>query len=378
MYHKGWPIMAAGTSDGRGAYQFILAGSGGSGDGREVDSMMLGRRAAGMAAVLCALGWLSSSCAFGPPIPEGAEIIPADATFAVSVDVRAILESELYAKFRSDDRFFGRNRLNFFRFAEATGLDPSRDIQRLLFVARAGAEGISDMTGLVIGSFDGRKVHDYLVESGLDRREIDGMDIFEMVIVNDRCVFCLAVVDSSTAAFGSGEALEKIARVRAGSEPGLAAEARSGRLLRRLGRHPEAWGIVRSADLKEAIGEVIAGMTGNSSALGALGPIQEISFSFDTAEPLRILIELAASNNDDALLVADVLRGAESLGRLALGEARPEMGRMMADLSIEADTGIVRVAGSLTSGEIRAISGAFQGAFEGAMNPQDRDPVPAP
>ena len=311
-----------------------------------------------------AVGMCAMSCGLRAPLPEGAELIPGDATFAVSVDVPAILDSNLYKTLRSNESYFGQNRANFYRFAEATGLDPTKDIQRVLFLARASEDGIAQMTGVVIGSFDGRKVHDYLAESGLPVRQVEGMDIFEMVVVSDRCVFCLAVVDSSTAAFGAEETLEAIAKIRGGKAQGLADEERAGRLLRRVGRHPEAWGILRAENLTSGLMGMFERITGDTSALAALGPIRDVSFSFDTAEPLRILIEMAANSEDDALLVADVLKGAESVGRIALREARPEMGGLMSDIVIEADTGIVRLAGSVPSSDIKFITELFGNALQ--------------
>ena len=326
------------------------------------------------------VGLCAMSCGLRAPLPEGAELIPGDATFAVSVDVPAILDSNLYKTLRSNESYFGQNRANFYRFAEATGLDPTKDIQRVLFLARASEDGIAQMTGVVIGSFDGRKVHDYLAESGLPVRQVEGMDIFEMVVVSDRCVFCLAVVDSSTAAFGAEETLEAIAKIRGGKEKGLADEERAGRLLRRVGRHPEAWGILRAENLTSGLMGMFERITGDTSALDALGPIRDVSFSFDTAEPLRILIEMAADSENDALLVADVLKGAESVGRIALREARPEMGGLMSDIVIEADTGIVRLAGSVPSSDIRFITELFGDALQagGIATPQTPAGAQAP
>ena len=96
------------------------------------------------------VGLCAMSCGLRAPLPEGAELIPGDATFAVSVDVPAILDSNLYKTLRSNESYFGQNRANFYRFAEATGLDPTKDIQRVLFLARASEDGIAQMTGLVL------------------------------------------------------------------------------------------------------------------------------------------------------------------------------------------------------------------------------------
>jgi hypothetical protein len=305
------------------------------------------------------------ACGLRKPLPEGAELIPADATFAVSLDVPSLLKSRLYALYKERESAFGLNRVNFYKFAQATGLDPSRDVQRLIFMATAGEKGLQEMSGVAIGTFDGRKVLDYLKNTGLPSRQVEGMDIFEIIVLEGRCRFCVGVVDSSTAVFGDGETLEKIAKVRSGAMQGLSSQERAGRLLRRMGRDPEGWGIIRANDLKGRLQEILGGLNANASALGALGPIQEISFSFDDAEPMRVLLEVTAATDDDAMRIADILKGAESLGRLALKEARPELGGLMSDMMIEADTGIVRVAGSLPASEVDIVARVVGGGLSG-------------
>ena len=306
-----------------------------------------------------------AACVGRSSLPEGAELIPADATFAVSVDVPAVVNSEIYKKYQSEESVFGKNRLNFYRFAEATGLDPSKDIKRLLFMARAGnmmdgeagagGEGLAEMSAVVTGTFDGRKVHDYLAGSGMPSKKVEGIDIFEFIVIGDRCRFCLAVIDASTAAFGDGETLAKIAKASKDPSASLSA-GDAGRLLRRVSPGAEAWGIVRADYLKKWIKEMLSRVSADSSALAALGPIHEAAFSFDTAEPMRVLVEMSATSDKDAMMVADVLKGAESLGRLALREARPELAKVMSDLVVEADTGVVRVSASIPASDVSMVA----------------------
>ncbi len=304
-------------------------------------------------AMLCAALAAPLSCAGRPPIPEGAELIPADATFALSFDLKRLLESDLYKMYAADERFFGRNRINFYKFAEATGLDPSKDIERVMFVATASEEeGLSEMSGLATGTFDGRKVHDFLQETGLPKETVAGTDIFEFLVIEGRCRFCLAVIDAGTAAFGDGETLRKMARIKVAEQEGMAMLPGPARLLRRMGHDPEFWGIARTADLKQNLSEILRNMSRDSSALSVLGPIHEVSFSFDAANPMRFVLEMTASNDRDAMLVADVLKGIEAVGRLTLSQARPEMGQMVRDLLIEADTGLVRASGTIPAAEV--------------------------
>ncbi len=313
------------------------------------------RRFALTAAVVALLS-CAASCASRGSLPAGAELIPHDVTFALSFDLQALMSSELYRRYGADERLLGMNRRNFYKFAEATGLDPSRDISRILFLARTGEGSLEEMSALVTGTFDGGRVRDYLISTGLPRQTAGGMDIFELILVNGRCRFCLAVVDASTAAFGDGETLRKIAELRSGAAEGLAAQAGPARLLGRVGRHAEAWGFLQGEDLRGALTRVLGSVSADGSQISRLGPLREAAFSFDTAEPMRLVVEIAADTDEDALLVADVLKGAEAFGRLALKEARPELARLVSDLIIDADTGIVRVAGSIPAGDVSTVA----------------------
>jgi hypothetical protein len=181
---------------------------------------------------------------------------------------------------------------------------------------------------------------------------VAGTDIFEFLVIEGRCRFCLAVMDAGTAAFGDGETLRKMAQVKAGTLPGMATVEGPARLLRRMGHGPEFWGLARADNFKQSLSEMLRNMSRDASALSALGPIHEVAFSFDSADPMRFVLELTASSDKDAMLVADVMKGLEAVGRLTLNQARPELGQLVRDLHIEADTGLVRASGTIPASDV--------------------------
>ncbi|HET6372711.1 MAG TPA: hypothetical protein VFG76_05355 [Candidatus Polarisedimenticolia bacterium] len=310
-------------------------------------------------AMAITLGLLAAAatvaCGSARRLPEGAELIPAGITVTLAVDVPAVLNSDLYKRYETDESFFGRNRQNLYRFAEAAGLDPAKDLRKVIFLVGAGEEGLEDMSAVVTGTFDGAKVHAFLADSGVPSHQVAGIDIFEFIIIDGRCRFCMAVVDGSTAAFGDGETLGKIAEVKKGVTPGLATVEGPARLLTRMGPGPDVWGIVQAGDLKRVLAEMLSQLDARGSQLSKLGPIHEAAFSLELNEPLRVALELTTDSKEDALLVADVLKGAEAVARLALRETKPETARLMSDLMVEADTGLVRVAGSLPGSDIETV-----------------------
>lgn len=306
---------------------------------------------------------LSVASCGGRSLPEGVGLVPADATFAISLDVPSIMTSELYEAFESSDGLFGRNRMNFYRFAEAAGLDPRADVRRLVFLMRAGESGLEDMSAIVTGSFDGKKVHAYLSDSGLPVHQVSGTDIFEFIMINDECRFCMAVIDDQTAAFGDGKTLAKIAQVHEGSVASLSSSDTAGRLLSRLGRDPDVWAVLMTSDLAGPLANLMSTIGSDAGGLKGLGPIDAAAFSANATDPMRVLIELSAASDEDAMLVADILKGGEALGRVALRESRPELARILTDLVIEADTGLIRITASIPSSDIKAVAGTLGGGW---------------
>ena len=80
---------------------------------------------------------------------------------------------------------------------------------------------------------------------------------------------------------------------------------------------------------------------------------------------MRAVVEFTATTDRDAMLMADVLKGAEALGRLAVKEARPEFSQLLADMLIEADGGIVRVSTSIPYADVESVARVIGGDWLG-------------
>ena len=98
-----------------------------------------------------------------------AAYIPADAAFVVALDLPGLAATDLYKALEERGGTVGLNRLNFYKFAEMTGLNPTEDVQWLTFVGRAQSGGldIDQLSALVSGTFDGAKTYAFLKDSGL-------------------------------------------------------------------------------------------------------------------------------------------------------------------------------------------------------------------
>jgi hypothetical protein len=325
-------------------------------------------RVAGAAGALAALTVLSA-CGGAARLPEGAAYLPVDADLVLALDLPALAATDVYRELQERGGRVGLQRLSFMRFAEATGIDPARDVRWITLVGRGpGAEGppIDELSALVTGSFDGAKMRRILKESGMPSEVREGVDVFQMVIVDGRCRFCIAVLDDTTAAFGDGAALGAMAAARARRESSLAGDAAARRLLTRVDRRAAIWGVVRGRDLAAPLAALIAGVRGSAPDREVLGGVKDLSFFVIPRETISVALDAVASSEEDALLVADVLEGAGAVGRLALRQVKPDSADLLSTFKVEVDGVLIRASASAPSARLLELARtAGEGIFAG-------------
>ena len=315
-----------------------------------------------LSAILCACGGASR-------LPEGALYLPADAALVLAFDLPAVRSTDLYRELQERGGTVGLNRLNLMKFAQAAGLDPLRDIGWVTFVGRAHAtEGppIDELSALVTGTFDGTKMRRVLKESGMPSTQREGVDIFEMVIVEGRCRFCIAVFDERTAAFGDGDTLAAMADARSDRAKSLEGDAGIHRLLVRVDPRAAIWGLARGRDLSGPLAGLVGQVQQSGPLPAALQSVKDLSIFVVARETVTVVMDAMASSPQDALLVGDVLEGAGAAGRLALKQAKPDAAGLLSAFEVQVDGSLVRASASFPSERLVAMVGNAADGFFGA------------
>jgi hypothetical protein len=322
---------------------------------------------------LACLTPLIAACGVRPDLPEGAAYIPAGTTLAVSIDPQALAATDLYKELKQQGGAVGMNRLNFERFAQAAGIDPSKDIRKILFVGRphGAREGgdtppVDELSAIVTGSFDGSKVHKTLVDSGMPAQSVGGIDIFPILIVEDRCRFCVAILDDTTAAFGDGDTLRAMAEARQAKERSASADPITSKLLARIDPRAAVWGLVRGNDLSAPLLQALSSL-GKQGEEGQLAPVSDVSFFLTWDTKVTVAIDAATANDADALKVADVLEGVGTVGRLALKQVKPDAADLLSTFRVQVDGRLLRASANVPAERVMELArGGIGGLFEAA------------
>jgi hypothetical protein len=315
-----------------------------------------------MALLLC------NGCGLSSGMPEGSQFIPADSALALSFNLPALTATDLYKELQQQGGAVGLNRLNFMQFAKAAGLDPVRDVKWLTFLGRGAAEEglqVDQLSALVSGSFDGGKVYSFMKESGLPFETHAGLDIFQVLIVDDRCRLCIAILDDHTAAFGDGETLRGMGEARQNPSSALASDETAARLLTRLDSRAAIWGIARGRRLAGSLAGFLQQMAAQSKEAAAFTSIEDIAFFVAAGENILLAADAVARSEEDAMLIADILEGAGAMGRLALKQARQqEAGKFLTSFKVQVDGLVVRASTSFPqSALVELAQGAMSDLF---------------
>lgn len=320
-----------------------------------------------LAALACA------GCGLTTGMPEGSRFIPADSSLVLSLNLPELAATDLYKELQESGGGVAMQRLNFMQFIKATGLDVARDVRWLTFLGRGESEGglaVDQLSALVTGSFDGTKVYDYLKGSGLPFETHAGVDIFQVVIVEGRCRFCIAVLDGDTAAFGDGVTLRAMAEAKGDSSSALSSDPTAERLLARLDRRAAIWGLARGQRLAGSLAGFLQQMAEQSKEISAFTSIEDIAFFVAPGENILLAVDAVARDEEEALLIADILEGAGAMGRMALKQAgNHEASRFLTAFKVQVDGLMVRASTSFPQSYLVELS-------RNAMSDMFRLPVP--
>ena len=223
-------------------------------------------------------------------------------------------------------------------------------------------------------------MHDVLKDSGMPHETRGGTDIFQMVIVEGRCRFCIAVFDDTTAAFGDGDTLAAMAEARASAETSLRGNRDAARLLTRVPGDASIWGLVRGVELAKPLVDALVNAEAAGSGARALGSIHDVSFFAVTGPTIIVAADAMTASEDDAMKVADVLQGAGSIGKLALKQAKPDAADLLADYKVNVDGPLLRASASIPQARLveltRTAAEGFFGNLPGVRSMEAPPPPP--
>lgn len=292
--------------------------------------------------VLLAMGaiYLSPARAAVGPMPAEGLILPADTRFVVGVDVRRLVQSELYTTSE------GRRAMRPEAFAdleERTGLNPERDLDQVVIAGGPSAGSGRRQPGIVLvsGRFDRYKLSRAIETSGkgVTWKDHEGTTVY--MFREGKGADAAAFLDDNTLVFGNQPAVEAAIASRAGGKAPLRTNTSLMALLERVKPGSTFW-MVGDQSLLSNLPQSIPAPGGSGGASLQLPAVRNLIVTGDL-DP-QIAVEATADTADEAAAknLADVVRGLLAL--LALqGNQKPELKELASAVSVSTEVNQVHL-----------------------------------
>jgi hypothetical protein len=285
--------------------------------------------------------YLSPARAAVGPLPAEGLVLPADTRFVVGLDVRRLVQSELYATSA------GRRSMRPEAFAELearTGLNPERDLDQVVIAGGPSAGAGRQQPGLVLvsGRFDRYKLSRAIETSGkgVTWKDHQGTTVY-MFREGGKGADAAAFLDDDTLVFGSQAAVEGTIASRAGGKTPLKTNAPLMGLLERVKPGSTFW-MVGDQSLLSNLPQSIPGPDGSDSASLQLPAVRNLIVTGDL-DP-QVAVEATAETADEAAAknLADVVRGLLALAALQ-GNQKPELKELASAVNVSTEVNQVHV-----------------------------------
>jgi hypothetical protein len=295
--------------------------------------------ALGMIAGLGAF-WLDPARAAIGPLPGEALILPGDATFVMGLDVKRFAASPFYEQYASRH---GMQPSGLSELEEKTGLNPVRDIDRVVIAGIPGAAKGSPGLVLAFGKFDLGKLGRALETDGkVAGHRFEGLTVYTLD-EEGKQPLAIAFLDEGEVLFGPRDRVEAAVTSRAQGKTPLRENATLVSLVEKVRPGSTFW-MVGDQSLLAALPLSIPapGSSADSTAVN-LPSLRTLTVTGDLDPEVSLNLVGEAADEPAARNLADVVRGFVALASLQ-AQQKPELQRLASAVTVATEANRVLVS----------------------------------
>jgi hypothetical protein len=292
--------------------------------------------------VVGALGalYLDPARAAVGPLPAEGLALPADTRFVMGFDVQRFVASPLYQRFGKDRQGSVRPQA-FAELEEKTGLNPERDVDRLVIAGRSVEKGGRDGAILLVsGRFDRTKLSRAIeTESrGVTTKSHQGTTVY-LFREGTKGAGAAAFLDDDTLVLGSADSVEATITNYAGGDTPVRSNGGLIALLESVKPGATFWAVGDQSVLSRLPLSMPA--PGGQGSL-SLPPLKSVVVTGDLDPVVAVELTGEASDAKAAQNLADVVRGFVALASLQANQ-KPELKELASAVSVATEATRVHV-----------------------------------
>jgi hypothetical protein len=282
----------------------------------------------GVVGALGALYFDPARAAVGPLPAEGLAL-PGDTRFVMGFDVHRFVASPFYERFGKDRQGQGRPP-GFTELEEKTGLNPERDVDRIVFAGRGVEKGQEGGVLLVSGRFDRTKLSRAIEtgSKGVTSENHEGTTVYLFREESPTRSGAVAFLDDDTLVLGSRASVEATITNYAGGKTPVRSNVALVALLESVKPGSTFWAVGDQSVLSRLPLSIPAGQGSVT-----LPPVKSVIVTGDLDPMVAVELTGEAVDSKAAQNLADVVRGLVALASLQANQ-KPELKELASAVSV--------------------------------------------
>jgi hypothetical protein len=287
-----------------------------------------------LTAILCALPRTSRAGSLGSDIlsmfpKDSGEIAYADLKEARAFPwFTQLKEQMLPPKFRE-----------FETFLSSAGVDPNTQVTELAWAlvpsqTTTGKDGVSvpstdQIVGIALGQFQPSSAEAYFTAKKLPIVKIRTFSLFAFGGGSGPNDLFFFFIDSSTAAFGPRQQLEKLISVRYGEEQGLYSNADFSTLVDQANGNGTVWAVLNPAYTRLAMQQLVPETSQFPAAAQLTSKLKAMTISIKGGSGVDAKFEAVCGSTEDANTFAALLQAGLMYKKYQMGSTNPDLGQLL-------------------------------------------------
>jgi hypothetical protein len=285
-------------------------------------------------AILCALPRASRAGSLGSDILS---LFPKDSGEVAYADLRQARQFPWFAQLK--EQMIPAKFRDFEQFLSAAGVDPNTQVTELAWAmvpgksttdSAGGSVPTTDqIVGIALGQFQPATAEAYFTSKKLPIVKIRTFSLFAFgggSGPNDLFFFFL---DSSTAAFGQRQQLEKMIGVRYGEEQGLYANTDFSALVDQANGSGTVWAVLNPAYTRLAMRQLVPETSQFPAAAQLTSKLKAMTISVKGGSGVDAKFEAVCGSSEDANTFAALLQAGLMYKKYQVGSSNPDLGQLL-------------------------------------------------
>lgn len=285
-------------------------------------------------AILCALPRASRAGSLGSDILS---LFPKDSGEVAYADLRQARQFPWFAQLK--EQMIPAKFRDFEQFLSAAGVDPNTQVTELAWAmvpgksttdSAGGSVPTTDqIVGIALGQFQPATAEAYFTSKKLPIVKIRTFSLFAFGGGSGPNDLFFFFIDSSTAAFGQRQQLEKMIGVRYGEEQGLYANTDFSALVDQANGSGTVWAVLNPAYTRLAMRQLVPETSQFPAAAQLTSKLKAMTISVKGGSGVDAQFEAVCGSSEDANTFAALLQAGLMYKKYQVGSSNPDLGQLL-------------------------------------------------